>query len=82
MGKKCKTLAGCWWLTPAILATQEAEIRRIEVRSQPRQVVPETLSLKNPSQKKASGVAQGVDPEFKPQHCKKKKKSCKTLPEK
>jgi hypothetical protein len=24
-----------WWLTPAILATQEAEIRRITVRSQP-----------------------------------------------
>jgi hypothetical protein len=24
-------LAGCWWLTPVILATQEAEIRRIVV---------------------------------------------------
>jgi hypothetical protein len=23
--------AGCWWLTPIILATQEAEIRRIAV---------------------------------------------------
>jgi hypothetical protein len=23
--------AGCWWLTPVILATQEAEIRRITV---------------------------------------------------
>jgi hypothetical protein len=40
------------WLTPAILATQEAEIRRIEVRSQPKQIVPKTLSQKNPSQKK------------------------------
>jgi hypothetical protein len=31
--------------------------------------------LKNPSQKKrAGGVAQGVDPEFKPQYHKKKKK--------
>jgi hypothetical protein len=29
---------------PAILATQEAEIRRIGVRSQPRQIVHETLS--------------------------------------
>jgi hypothetical protein len=24
-------LAGCWWLTPVILATEEAEIRRIAV---------------------------------------------------
>jgi hypothetical protein len=32
------------WLTPVILATQETEIRRIEVRSQPRQIVQETLS--------------------------------------
>jgi hypothetical protein len=29
---------------------------------------------KNPSQKRAGGVTQGVGPEFKPQHCKKKKK--------
>jgi hypothetical protein len=29
-------------LKPVILATQEAEIRRIEVRSQPRQMVCET----------------------------------------
>jgi hypothetical protein len=30
--------------------------------------------LKYASQKKAGGVAQGEDPEFKPQHCKKEKK--------
>jgi hypothetical protein len=30
--------------------------------------------LKKTIQKRAGGVAQGVDPEFKPQYCKKKKK--------
>jgi hypothetical protein len=33
------------------------------------------LSRKNPSQKIAGGVAQGVGPEFKPQYLKKKKKT-------
>jgi hypothetical protein len=28
-----------WWLTPIILATQETEIRRIVVRSQPGQII-------------------------------------------
>jgi hypothetical protein len=41
--------------------------------SQPRQIVRETLSQKKKnSQKRAGGVAQGVDPEFKPQYHKKK----------
>jgi hypothetical protein len=31
---------------PVILATQEADIRRIVVQSQPRHIVPETLSQK------------------------------------
>jgi hypothetical protein len=31
-------------------------------------------SLKNPSQKSASGVSQGVGPEFKPQYCQEKNK--------
>jgi hypothetical protein len=61
---------------PVILAIQEAEIRRITVQSQPRQIVCETLSQKHPSymhqKKKTGGVAQGVGPEFKPQYCKKK----------
>jgi hypothetical protein len=56
-----------------MLATQ-AEIRRIAVQSQPRQVVQETLSQENSSQKRAGGVAQDVDSEFKPQYHKKKKK--------
>jgi hypothetical protein len=67
------------WLMPVILATQEAEIRRIVVWSQPRQIVCETLYWKNPSQKRAGGVAQGVSPEFKPQCHKKKKKEFKAI---
>jgi hypothetical protein len=51
---------------PLIPATQEAEIRRIKVQSQPRQIV--QISRKYPSQKRAGRVAQGVDPEFKPQY--------------
>jgi hypothetical protein len=57
------------WFTPVFLATQEAEIRRIAVRNQPRQIVHETLE--NTQHKKAGG---GVGPEFKPQYHKKKKK--------
>jgi hypothetical protein len=37
---------------PVILATQEAEIRRIGVQSQLRQIVHETLSLKKIHHKK------------------------------
>jgi hypothetical protein len=45
-----------------------AEIRRIGVRSQPGQIVHQTLSQKNPSQKRAGGGAQGGGTEFKLQH--------------
>jgi hypothetical protein len=70
--------AGCWWLTPLILPTEEAEIRRIAVRSQTRQIVGETLSRKTLHTKKkkknrAGGMAQDEGPEFKP-HFRKKKK--------
>jgi hypothetical protein len=37
--KLIKGPAGRWWLTPVILATQEAESRRIMVRSQSGQIV-------------------------------------------
>jgi hypothetical protein len=35
---------GYWWLTPIILTTQEAEIRRIMVKRQPMQIVLKILS--------------------------------------
>jgi hypothetical protein len=55
------------------------KIRRIVVQSQPRKRVLKTLFLKNPSQKRAGGVAQGVGYEFKPQYHKKKKKLLSTV---
>jgi hypothetical protein len=36
---------------PVILVTQEADIKRITIQSQPGQIVHETLSGKKPSQK-------------------------------
>jgi hypothetical protein len=41
-----KTCARCQWLTPIILASQEAEIRRTVVQSQPGQIVHKILSRK------------------------------------
>jgi hypothetical protein len=63
-----KNLMAFWALvaTPKILATQEAEMRRIKVSSQPGQILGETLSGKNPPQNRTGRVAQGVGPEFKP----------------
>jgi hypothetical protein len=59
---------------PVILPTQEAEIRKITVRSQPRQIVCETLSRKTLHKERAGRVVQGIVPEFKLQSCKKKKR--------
>jgi hypothetical protein len=67
-------LARHWWLTPVILATQEAEIRRILVRSQPRQIVLRYCLKKTLHKKRADRVAQGVGPEFKVQYWERKKK--------
>jgi hypothetical protein len=58
---------------PIILPTQEAEIRRIAVQSQPRQIGCKTLSQKIFNKNRAR-VAQGEGPEFKFQYHKKKKK--------
>jgi hypothetical protein len=57
-----------------ILVTQEG--RDQEGHGSSRQIVGETLSRKNPSHKRAGGVAQGVGPEFKPSTAKNKKESC------
>jgi hypothetical protein len=48
-------LVGRWCLTPVILATQEAEIRKIMVPKHPEQTVYETISWKKPSQKGLMG---------------------------
>jgi hypothetical protein len=57
---------------PVILATQEAEIRRITVQSQSRQIVSPDPISKTLHKNKTGGVAQGEGPEFKSQYCKKK----------
>jgi hypothetical protein len=62
------TTAGHQWFMPVILATQETEIRRIMVWSQPGQFW--RPHLEHIHHKK--GVAEIGDPEFKPQYSKKK----------
>jgi hypothetical protein len=64
---------------PLILATQQVEIKRMMVQSQPGQRVRKTLPQNNPSQKRAGGAAQGVGPVFKPEYCKKKRKEKKDI---
>jgi hypothetical protein len=63
------------WLMLVTLATQKAEISRITAWSQPRQII--CLSWKNPSQKRAGGVAQAVGHKLKPQYHKKTKQNQK-----
>jgi hypothetical protein len=60
--------------------TQEEEIRRIMFENQPGQIVCETLSRKNPSQKCSGGAIQGVRAGFKPL-CRKNTTSTKQPPQ-
>jgi hypothetical protein len=47
---RIKHLVMCQWLVPAILSTWEAPIRKFAVPGQPRQIVHETPSSKEPLQ--------------------------------
>jgi hypothetical protein len=46
----------------------------VRFKARPRQIVRETPSQKKPSQKRAGGVAQGIDPKLKPQYLKNRKR--------
>jgi hypothetical protein len=63
-----KLVAWLQWLMPVILGSQEAEIRRIRVGGQSRQIVRPCGGEKPITEKGLGGVAQGVSPEFKPQY--------------
>jgi hypothetical protein len=57
--KKC-ILAGHWWLTPVILATWEADIRRIMVQGHPKQIIHKNPISKITRAKWTGGAAQAI----------------------
>jgi hypothetical protein len=70
---RSKPSARSQWLTPVILATQKAEIRRMAVRSQPwANSLGDPIS-KKPFTKKGWWSGSKCRSEFKSQYCKKKK---------
>jgi hypothetical protein len=71
-------LAGHWWLTPIILATQEAEIRPF--KASPGKQFARPYLKKVHHKKRAGVVAQSVGPEFKLQYRKKKHKMESEMP--
>jgi hypothetical protein len=58
MNLKLAEIARCWWLTLVILATREAEIRRIKVLSQCGQMFARPYLEKTHCKNMAGGVAQ------------------------
>jgi hypothetical protein len=57
---KFRPPAGCWWLTPVILATWKAKIWRNEIQDQTEQIVWETFISKITRAKCPGGVAQVI----------------------
>jgi hypothetical protein len=62
IGAQNQAGVGCWWLTPIILATQEAEIRRIGVQSQPGKQFISPYLGKTHHKNRVGGADQGVGP--------------------
>jgi hypothetical protein len=57
---KAESFSRCWSLKTVIPATKEAEIRRIAIRSQPGQIVHETLSWNHWLKKRTGEVTQVI----------------------
>jgi hypothetical protein len=64
---KCRKVHSRQWLTPVILATREAEIRRMNQANRSRDPI-----SKKPTTKKGWWSGSSYRPEFKLQYCKKK----------
>jgi hypothetical protein len=71
--KKSYPVARRQWLTPVILATQKAQIRRTEVQSQPwANSCRDPISKKTHQKKKGWWSGSSIGPEFKSQYHKNK----------